>query len=57
LPRGKDEAWRFTNLAKVFTTKYYLPTTERNTIDESLLLPYLDAKKKESVLVFVDGCI
>jgi len=57
LPRGKDEAWRFTNLAKVFTTKYYLPTTERNTIDESLLLPYLDAKKKESVLVFVDGLL
>lgn len=57
LPRGKDEAWRFTNLAKVFTNKYYLPVNKRKSVDSALLQPYIDIANSKSTLVFVDGVL
>jgi Fe-S cluster assembly protein SufD len=53
LPRGKAEAWRHTNMAKLFPRVYQ--KVSPTTVTSQDVAPWIDEECKKSCLVFVDG--
>lgn len=53
LPHGKDEAWRFTNIRKLFSKRYSRLAT--HNIMNGDINDFIDEDYREGLLVFIDG--